>query len=138
MLRGFCTLTFYAHDMVSAEAWYSEVFGIAPYFRRDWNGAPAYLEWRVGDLQAEFGLVVDSFRPAGDTPETGGAVIFWAVDDVSAAVERLIGLGARPHQSPTERGPGFVTASVVDPFGNILGVMENAHYREQVDRLTHV
>ncbi len=26
-----------------------------------------------------------------------------------------------------ERGPGFVTASVVDPFGNVLGVMENAH-----------
>ena len=27
-----------------------------------------------------------------------------------------------------ERGPGFVTASVVDPFGNILGVMVNQHY----------
>lgn len=26
------------------------------------------------------------------------------------------------------RGEGFVTASVVDPFGNILGVMYNRHY----------
>ena len=26
------------------------------------------------------------------------------------------------------RGPGFVTASVVDPFGNVLGVMLNQHY----------
>jgi hypothetical protein len=25
-------------------------------------------------------------------------------------------------------GPGFVTASVVDPFGNVLGVMYNRHY----------
>jgi len=30
----------------------------------------------------------------------------------------------------TERGPGFVTASLVDPFGNILGVMYNRHYLE--------
>ncbi|WP_199853225.1 hypothetical protein [Plantactinospora sp. BC1] len=34
------------------------------------------------------------------------------------------------HDKPVERGPGFVTASVVDPFGNILGVMENQHYLE--------
>jgi hypothetical protein len=27
----------------------------------------------------------------------------------------------------TERGVGFVTASVVDPFGNALGLMRNPH-----------
>jgi len=27
------------------------------------------------------------------------------------------------------RGEGFVTASVVDPFGNVLGVMTNTHYQ---------
>jgi hypothetical protein len=31
----------------------------------------------------------------------------------------------------TERGDsGFVTAAVLDPFGNILGVMYNPHYLE--------
>jgi predicted enzyme related to lactoylglutathione lyase len=50
------------------------------------------------------------------------------VDDVHAAFDRLIALGATVHEKPTERGPGFVTASVVDPFGNILGVMANQHY----------
>jgi len=35
------------------------------------------------------------------------------------------------HEPITERGTGgFVTASVVDPFGNILGVMYNPHYVE--------
>jgi hypothetical protein len=29
-----------------------------------------------------------------------------------------------------ERGEGFVTAAVVDPFGNILGIMYNRHYLE--------
>jgi predicted enzyme related to lactoylglutathione lyase len=50
------------------------------------------------------------------------------VDDVHAALEWLVELGASEHEPVTERGPGFVTASVVDPFGNVLGVMYNQHY----------
>ncbi|MEU7694145.1 hypothetical protein OHB01_05610 [Microbispora hainanensis] len=42
-------------------------------------------------------------------------------------------MGAKQHESPTERGPGFVTASVADPFGNILGIMRNAHYLEVLE-----
>ncbi|GHO55606.1 hypothetical protein KSB_40810 [Ktedonobacter robiniae] len=43
-------------------------------------------------------------------------------------LEKLLSLGAKEHQPPTDRGEGFVTASVVDPFGNILGIMSNPHY----------
>jgi predicted enzyme related to lactoylglutathione lyase len=57
-------------------------------------------------------------------------VIYWHVDDVRASFERLVSMGATVHEKPVERGPGFVTASVVDPFGNILGVMYNQHYLE--------
>jgi hypothetical protein len=33
--------------------------------------------------------------------------------------------------SNTPRGDkGFVTAAVVDPFGNVLGIMHNPHYLE--------
>ena len=56
--------------------------------------------------------------------------VFWHVDDLPAAVARLLSLGAKAYEPITERGEGFVTASVVDPFGNILGVMSNAHYLE--------
>jgi hypothetical protein len=41
---------------------------------------------------------------------------------------RLVPLGARQLEALTERGPGFVTASIVDPFGNVLGIMYNRHY----------
>ncbi|MER5183323.1 hypothetical protein ABT009_34110 [Streptomyces sp. NPDC002896] len=34
----------------------------------------------------------------------------------------------RPQATPCTRG--FVGASVVDPFGNILGIMYNPHYLE--------
>ena len=37
-------------------------------------------------------------------------------------------LGATEYQPVMKRGEGFVTASVVDPFGNVLGVMYNQHY----------
>jgi hypothetical protein len=29
-----------------------------------------------------------------------------------------------------DRGYGFLTASVIDPFGNILGIMTNPYYLE--------
>lgn len=38
--------------------------------------------------------------------------------------------GAGEFEPVTERGPGFVTAAVAGPFGNILGVMYDRHYLE--------
>jgi hypothetical protein len=40
-------------------------------------------------------------------------------------------LGATEYQPLTDWGSsGFRTASVVDPFGNVLGLMRNPHYVE--------
>ena len=39
----------------------------------------------------------------------------------------LISLGATEYGPIKDRGHGFVTASVVDPFGNIPGIMTNPH-----------
>jgi len=39
-------------------------------------------------------------------------------------------MGAQLYDGARERGHGFLTASVVDPFGNILGIMTNPHYLE--------
>ena len=149
MLRGFTTVTFFADRMDEARAWYTTVFGSEPYFVRGAgpDGGLAYLEWRVGDYQHEFGLLNSRFAPhrTGTQPsdaepshaqpshaQPSGVVLYWAVDDVEDAYRRLLDLGATPHDEPTERGPGFVTASVVDPFGNILGVMFNQHYLDVV------
>jgi hypothetical protein len=41
-------------------------------------------------------------------------------------------LGARQLDAVTERGPGFATASVVGPCGNVLGIMYNPHYLDIV------
>jgi hypothetical protein len=44
--------------------------------------------------------------------------------------ERLLARGTTEHELPQDRGQGFVTATVVDPFGNLVGVMYNPHYEE--------
>ncbi len=97
---------------------------------------PGYLEWRIGDYQHEFGVINSSYAKTelAATPDPGaigrpaGAVVFWHVDDVPAALEKLVAMGATEHDSPRDRGEGFITASVIDPWGNILGLMYNPHY----------
>ena len=133
MLRGLTTVTFYADDVTAAKDWYSDVLGIEAYFVRPVEGPPAYVEFRIGDYQHELGILDSRFTPHGRSEKVCGAVIYWHVDDIDAAVGRLVSLGATVHDKPVERGPGFVTASVVDPFGNILGVMYNRHYLEVVE-----
>ncbi|MFD4182283.1 VOC family protein [Rhodococcus sp. NPDC058514] len=109
-------------------AWYTEALGIEPYFAREIGGAIAYVEFRIGDFQHELGIIDGRFAPHARQEQPAGQVTYWHVDDVEVSFERLLSLGATVHDKPTERGPGFVTASVVDPFGNILGVMYNQHY----------
>ena len=131
MLRGPATISFWADDVEAAKEWYVEVLGTEPYFERPGDGQPAaYYEFRIGDRQTELGLIDRRYAPEGAATVPGGAVLYWHVDDVEAALARLLSLGAAPHMPLTEQGPGFVTASVVDPFGNVLGVMYNRHYLE--------
>src|ERR687896_264161 len=130
MLRGLTTVTYWADDLAAARAWYVELLGVEPYFERPLDGPPAYLEFRVGDYQHELGLLDRAYAPPGSPTDPGGAVVYWHVDDVAAALERLVSLGAREHEPIVQREAGFVTASVVDPFGNVLGLMYNPHYLE--------
>ena len=123
MLRGVATITFWAADLAAAEAWYVDLLGIEPYFQR-----PGYREFRLGDYQQELGLIDSRYAPTGSAAGPAGAIVYWQVDDLQATFDRLLARGATEHQAPQDRGGGFVTASVVDPFGNILGIMRNPHY----------
>lgn len=129
MMRGLSTVNIFAEDVPAAVAWYSEVLGTKPYFEREVDGKVAYVEFRVGDYEHELGIVDAKFSP-DNREHPGGAIVYWHVDDVQATFDRLVELGAKVHMPVIERGPGFVPASVIDPFGNILGVMYNKHYLE--------
>lgn len=128
MLRGMSTVSLFAADLEAAKRWYADLLGVQPYFDR-----PGYAEFRTGDYQHELGIIDSRFAPDG-AGGAAGAVLYWHVDDVNAAFERLLAMGAALHSAPTQRGAGFVTASVVDPFGNLLGIMSNPHYLDVLDR----
>ncbi len=133
MLRGLTTVSFYADDVIVAARWYVELLGVEPYFVRPLDGPPAYVEFRIGDALDELGII-DRRYAAHPTAAPGGAVVYWHVDDVAAARERLLELGAAEHEPVVTREAGFVTASVLDPFGNVLGIMYNPHYLKMLTR----
>jgi predicted enzyme related to lactoylglutathione lyase len=134
MLRGFSTINLWADDLPAATRWYAELLGIEPYFSSEAAGrGSGYVEFRIGDYEHELGIIDRSFAPAGLAAGPGGSIAYWHVDDVAATLDRLVSLGAKQLEAVTERGPGFVTASVVDPFDNVLGIMYNRHYLEILD-----
>lgn len=135
MLRGMATVNYWADDIEAAKQWYADLLGIEPYFTRPEEGPPAYVEFRIGDYQHELGLIDSRYAPDGHGAGPAGAVLHWHVDDVGAALDRLLSMGAKEHQPVAKWGTeGFVTASVVDPFGNVLGIMYNPHYVDVLGR----
>jgi predicted enzyme related to lactoylglutathione lyase len=115
---GLRTAKYRAPDLARAKAWYSEVLGKAPYFDQ-----PFYVGFDVGGF--ELGLDPD---PAGSGEGAGGVTVYWGVDDVEASLARLLALGAQPHSPVQDVGEGIRVAAVLDPFGNLLGVIQNPHF----------
>lgn len=120
------TVNFYASNLEAAKRWYTEFLGIEPYFN-----VPGYTEFRIGDYQQELGIIDSNYAPEGYTAKPSGAIVHWHVDDLQETLDRLLALGATLFLPITDHSQGkgtFVTASVADPFGNVLGIMRNAHY----------
>ena len=121
--QGLRTAIYRAPDLDKAKEWYSRVLGIAPYFDQ-----PFYVGFSVGGY--ELGLDPDSSpTPAGP----GGVIVYWGVSDASAALERLLSLGATERTAVQEVGERIRVATVLDPFGNVLGIIENPHFKLSTD-----
>lgn len=111
-MHGLRTLIFDVGDLALAKRFYTDVLGVEPYFDQ-----PFYVGFDVGGY--ELGL-----RPA-EGERAGSATAYLGVDDVDAALARLVAHGARVREAAEDVGDGIVVASVVDPFGNTLGVIRN-------------
>lgn len=128
-LQGLSTVTIWADDVSAAVDWYSRVLGTSPYFvRPEPPEHPMYAEFRLGNNEDELGILDRRFAPAQASIGVGGAVAYWHVNEARATYEHLLHEGATSYEQPVEREAGFITASVVDPFGNILGLMYNPHW----------
>src|SRR5262245_39671130 len=95
VLRGLTTVSFFAEDVKAAKKWYTELLGIEPYFALPDAENPAYIEFRIGDYQHELGIINRSYAPKNAVAGAGGAIIYWHVDDIEAAVEKVTAMGAK-------------------------------------------
>jgi predicted enzyme related to lactoylglutathione lyase len=135
MLRALTSIQLFVDDVAAAERWYSDVLGTEPYFRSEDVGLPAgHVGFRVGDHQSELGVTDRKLAPDGLGSGPAGTVTYWQVDDVTVAFDRLLSMGAKPLQHPTELSKGFMIASVVDPFGNVLGLRFDPYFEGEPSR----
>jgi len=114
MFLGLRTLILPAPDLDACKRWYSELLGIEPYFDE-----PFYVGFNVGGY--ELGL-----DPNAD-PERG-PVTYWGVPDADAGLRWLLERGANHHSGVTDVGDGIRVATVTDPAGFVVGIIENPHF----------
>lgn len=116
MIKGLRTALYPTPDLSKAKAWYELVFQRKPYFDE-----PFYVGFDIGGF--ELGLVPDA------EPGSNGAKALWGVDEIQQEVERLRAAGVTIAGEIQEVGGDIKVVDIVDPFGNLVGLIENPHFR---------
>src|SRR5271154_6715217 len=120
MFLGLRTVKYEVQDVAKAKEWYGKVFGVQPYFDE-----PAYyVGYNIGGY--ELGLVPE---PKASAKRDAAGVAYWGVDDIRASYKRLIDLGATSVSEVQDVGGGILVAELRDPFGNVLGIIYNPHFK---------
>lgn len=105
-------------DLARAKAWYTEAFGVAPYFDE-----PFYVGFNISGY--ELGLI-----PGEGLQQPGnlGVVAYWGIADIDATFARMIQVGAASFSPIQDVGGDIRVAVVTDPFGNAIGLIHNPHF----------
>ena len=119
MVTGLATVIYRVGDLPHAKAWYSAAFQQAPYFDQ-----PFYVGFNIGGY--ELGLHPE--RPASSSGRRG-PVAYWRVPVIDAAVRHFVAAGAAILEAVQDVGDGIKVATVSDPFGNPIGLIENPHFQ---------
>jgi lactoylglutathione lyase len=115
MFKKLRTVIYYVPDLQKAKEWYSKLTDVQPYFDEafyvgfDFNGY-------------ELGL-----HPQDETVTIGNQTVsHWAVDGIESSVEKLVAEGATVLYAVADIGGGIKVATVIDPWGNAVGLIEGA------------
>ena len=116
MFKKLRTVIYHVDDLQKAKTWYTELIGIQPYFDEVF-----YVGFNINGF--ELGLDPD-FE---EVIERGAQVVaFWNVDDISETVKKFTNAGAIISSKIKEVGGGIKVATVIDPWGNAVGLIEGA------------
>lgn len=111
--QGIKTVLHPVSDLAKAKAVYAALLGTAPQ-----TDSPYYVGFEVGGQH--IGLVPDG-GPQGMT----SPVAYWHVPDIEAKVAALTAAGATVKEAPHDVGAGRLVATVTDPDGNVLGLIQD-------------
>ena len=116
---GLRTAAYKVPDLEEAKQWYTEVFGVSPYFDE-----PFYVGFNIGGFELGLQPYDHPNMQSGDT-----VVTYWGVMNIQKEYDRLLNLGASVHENPQNVGGEIVVASVRDPWNNIIGIIYNPHFK---------
>ena len=116
---GLRACIYHVPDLAKAKEWYSAVLMAQPYIDE-----PSYVGFDVGGF--ELGLEDMEGITKGNNIDT-----YWGIDDCKGEYARLLDLGATEHHAPRDIGGGIIVATVLDPFGNVFGIIENPHFKKE-------
>lgn len=116
MFKKLRTVIYNVPDLQKAKEWYINLTGNQPYFDEvfyvgfDFNGC-------------ELGL-----HPLDEKVSKGNqAVAHWSVDEIENCVNKMVGLGATLLQQVSDVGGGIKVATLTDPWGNAVGLIEETN-----------
>jgi lactoylglutathione lyase len=118
-MLGLRTTIYKVGDILKATEWYSKAFETNPYFNE-----PYYVGFNIKGY--ELGLQPEEI-PIMNKIES--VVSYWGVANIQEVYDRLIGLGATENEKPYNVGEDIMTATVKDPFGNVIGLIYNPHFK---------
>ena len=100
-------------DLATAKTVYTALLGVAP---------QADSEYYVGfDVEGQhIGLV-----PGGGPQGMTSPVAFWHVPDIEATLAEVTAAGATVKEAAHDVGGGRLVATVTDPDGNVLGLLQD-------------
>lgn len=119
---GLRTTIYKVKNLQKAKEWYSEAFGTLPYFDQ-----PFYVGFNIAGF--ELGLLPEKEPTKG---KSVGVLTYWGVNDISKTYDKLIELGATKNEKPHSVGGKIMTATVKDPFGNIIGLIFNPEFKIEI------
>lgn len=111
--EGIKTVLHPVSDLAKAKAVYAALLGVQPQ-----TDSPYYVGFEAEGQH--IGLVPDG-GPQGMT----SPVAYWHVPDIEAKVAELTTAGATVKEAAHEVGGGRRVATVIDPDGNVLGLIQD-------------
>ncbi|HXB46506.1 MAG TPA: VOC family protein [Streptosporangiaceae bacterium] len=111
--EGIKTVLHPVSDLEKAKAVYSALLGTPPQ-----HDAPYYVGFDVAGQH--IGLV-----PGGAAQGMTSPVAYWHVPDIEAKLAEVTAAGAAVKEAPRDVGNGRLVATVTDPDGNVLGLLQD-------------